>query len=197
VLSIYDSVQSKPISPIGWAARAYPPGNSNTAAYATAVNLAAVSGGNGGCMLIPIELVAPMLLTKYTVRSTDTANLRTAEARLYYSDQNNSATADFVTGSDSTWSFTPTVASNRTGAAVSGSPLLLPPGFYWLAIRNTSTAQTFGIGTTANTMGEKSQETKTIAALGSTLDTVTGWSTGTAAPGVLLQGLMPDGSTAW
>jgi hypothetical protein len=157
----YDSVQAKPITPWGFAARAYPPGFDSTAAYGTAVNLAAVSGGNGGALMAPIIVTAPMFLNSYILRSTDTANARSAETRLYISRLNNTATADAISGSD------------------------------------TSSSQTFGIGTTTTTLSDGKHATKSIAALGSTLDLVTSWSSSSALPGLLFVGYLPDGSSLW
>jgi hypothetical protein len=201
-LQAYDSVRAKPITPVGFQVIAYPEGFDALNALSSNATLAAVSAGNGGALAIPINLAAPMYLKQYRMRSNDTASARTAEARLYVSRLDNSATCNFVTGSDATFSFTPGgAASSQSSGVVSGDPLLLAPGTYFLVVRNTSTSQTFTIGTTASsTLGVANMKTITAAsvpALGSTLDLVTTWAGGAAIPGLMLWGYKPDHSAAW
>jgi hypothetical protein len=66
-----------------------------------------------------------------------------------------------------------------------------------MVTRNTSSSQTFGIGTTTTTLSDGKHATKSIAALGSTLDLVTSWSSSSALPGLLFVGYLPDGSSLW
>jgi hypothetical protein len=199
-LLAFDSVRAKPVTPVGFQQVAYPIGYDATGATATAKNLAAVVAGNGEAMLIPIVLAAPMFLKAYRMWSTDTAaNARTAEARLYVSRLDNSATVNFVTGSDATFSFTPAgAAAGRSSADVSGAgTLLLPPGAYWLVIRNTSATQVFGIGTLATILGIAANAVLAIAALGTTLDIETSWAKSAAIPGVALMAYNSSHGGAW
>jgi len=133
------------------------------------VSLAAVSGGNGGAAIMPVVLTAPMRLISYNLWCTDTASARSAEARLYRDD--GSTTLQFVTGSDASWSFTPSAAAARSAAVSAGSGVLLRPGVYWLVIRNKSTTHTFGIGGTANAASSifPGHGSASLPALGSTL----------------------------
>ncbi len=186
----YDSVQAKGLSAIGWQPYATPNGINNESTLSGTRTLAAVSGGNGGAFAIPIWLVSPMKLDSYTVWCTDTANARAAEARLYVDRLNNSATANFLTGTDAAWSFTPGAASSRL-ATVSGTPVIIPPGVYWFVIRNTSATQTFDLASTgSSTAGAiyTAAAAQAIAALGSTLDLVTSWSSTAGAIAVRLNG---------
>lgn len=200
-LTTWDSVQAKPVTPVGFQVVGYPSGFNASDALATNITLAAVSAGNGGAFAVPIVLSAPMFLKAYRIRNADVASLRTAEARLYVSRLDNSATCNFVTGSDATWSFTPGAASSQSSSDVSGAPVLLAPGCYFLVVRNTSTAQTFAVGTmAASTLGVANMKTITTAsvpALGATLDLVTTWAGSSLIPGVMLYGYKPDHSAAW
>lgn len=195
-LVVGDSVRAKVVTPIGFALRGVTDGFPGNSAFGTGGALAAVSGGNGGAIAIPVNVPAPMLLAGYTVRNTDTASARAAEARLYYSKLDNSATIDYVTASAAAWSFTPSAASNRF-AALTGGDILIPPGVYWLVIRNTSTTQAFDIGRdTGGVLAVPSTWTKSIASLGSTIDIVTGWASQANYWGAMLVGRLPDGTTA-
>lgn len=155
----------------------------------TAITLAAVSGGNGGALWVPIVVPAPMLLQQIGVWNLDTASARSAEARIYLDA--GSATCSFVTGTDVAWSFTPSAASSRT-ADVSGAPVTLDPGMYLVVIRNTSATQVFSIGRSSNstiTSGPGNYRTQAIAALGSSQDMDTGWTSQTGGiPAVWLEG---------
>lgn len=188
----HDSQRERGLSVNGWAAYADPPGFSpNGGAFATALNLVA----NGGTALIPIVVEAHMLADTLILRSTDTVNARSAEWSLYqeFLNNGNSAENSLVQVSASlygTFSFTPVAASTQTSQA-STPPVYLAPGIYWLALRNTSAAQTFGLGTTgAGNFAPNMFQTKTLGtALGSTLDGVAAtWTKTSAMPGVRLQG---------
>ena len=134
--------------------------------------LAAVSGGLAGSALVPFWLPGPLLIQSVTIRNGDTASARSCEFRLYR--DNGQSALDFVTGTDGTLSFTPSAASDRTGN-VSTPGTLITPGCVWLAIRNTSASQTFGLRRLATTelSGNVASiiNTASLAALGSTLDT--------------------------
>lgn len=197
----YDSVQAKPLTPVGFTTQAYPPGFPMTDAFAGSAILAAVSSGNAGAAYTPIVLTAPMFLKAYRLRSNDTASLRTAEARLYVSRLDNSATCDFVTGTDATWSFTPGAASNQASSDVSGAPVLLAPGLYFLVLRNTSSSQTFALASSAaGTLAATSSRnitTASVAALGTTINLVTTWTGSSLVLAISMQGYRPDHSAGW
>lgn len=126
--------------------RGLPYGFNPNVAHATALDLALSTGSLvGGMLAVPISISSSMALRSYSLWNTDTASLRTASARLYVQDHDNPAVALTVADSLGNWSFTPTAASGRESSEVG---IFLAPGTYWLAIVNSSTAQTFGIGRT-------------------------------------------------
>jgi hypothetical protein len=147
---------------------------------------------SGGSIAIPFVVAAPMKLHAYKLRNTDTAaNLRTAESRLY---RLNAAASqlDFVTGTDAAWSFTPAGSAADRQVSIATAPTTLDPGVYWLALRNTSATQTFGIGYGAFAGTFFNQQSAYLSqtlgsALGSTL-TLAGWSGGARSYGIVLIG---------
>lgn len=200
-LVVGDSVRAKPVTPIGWQLIAYPNKFVASDAFSNSQALAVVAAGLGGAIQIPFVLAAPMQLSELQLINRDVASLRSCEYRLYYSQKNNTATGVFVTGTDGTFSFTPGAASLQTSFP-SGVPLILPPGQYTLVIRNTSAAQTFGMGTSAAiptlSVGKAGYRTHAgIAALGATLDMMTGWGGSARFAAVALAGRDYDGATAW
>jgi len=158
---------------------AYPIGGGPLQTPTTARNLPV----SGGAVQIPIVVPARMTFQTLTIRSTDAASLRTAEWGLY--DDRDVATATRL--ASGTYSFTPGAASNQDSSAGS---VLVPPGMWYLVIRNTSATQTFGLGEQAGgTMAPTTEKTQTLgSALGATLNLVTGWSSITAISGVILRG---------
>lgn len=127
---------------------AYAPGLNNESLLTGSVsNLAIVSGGSGGAFLVPVVLAGPMYAAEIVVWNTDTSLARTAEVAVYRAEGGSLANCTRL--ASGTLSFTPSAAAVRA-ATLSGGPVYLPPGGYLLAIRNTSTARTFGLGGTAN-----------------------------------------------
>jgi hypothetical protein len=201
-IDVYDSVRARPTTPAGFTVVAYPPAFPTMDAFTSSTTLAAVSSSLAGAAVAPILLTAPMFLKAFRLRSNDTSLLRTAEARLYVSRLDNSATCNFVAGTDTTWSFTPGAASGQTSADVSGAPVLLPPGLYFLVVRNTSSSNTFALATSVGTptmglTGSKNITSASVAALGTTIDLVTSWVGTSAFVGLALMGYKPDHSAAW
>jgi hypothetical protein len=135
---------------------------------------------NGGSIAIAMNLTARLDFDEVWIRNGDTGSLRTAEYRLYYDD--GTANAVFVTGTDGTYSFTPSGSpSDRSSTNMSGSPVAISPGVYWLVIRNTHASNTFGVqysnvGSTYWNTRNGSYDKTLGSALGSTLDFSTGWS---------------------
>lgn len=200
----YDSVQAKHLSAVGWAPFAVPDGVSGFMEFNVAsAALAAVSGGNGGALGMWIPVTAPMKLESYAVWCANTASARTAEMRLYVDRLNTSTSLDFVAGTDATLSFTPSAQSRQVSSAVSGAPVIIPPGRYFLVIRNTSTSQAFNVGRTTaatnilvkNVSAQLS--TASIAALGSTLDITTLSSKGDGIYGLMMLGRIGGQASAW
>jgi hypothetical protein len=136
--------------------------------------LTAVSGGNGGAVAIAFPIPSPMKVQALGVWNTDTTLLRSVELRLF--QDNGDATFDFLTGTDATLSFTPTVASWRQGnIATPGT--LIKPGVVWLVIRNTSASNAFNLGrvnTGTLLSAFNVRRGANVAALGATVD-ISAW----------------------
>jgi hypothetical protein len=168
-LEIGDGTQARPVTPIGYQPYAFPIGSVDFAtANSTAVNLATVASGDGGAILIPIVIHAAMQVEECWFYSTDTSLARSAEWRLYYDQVNSGANLFHVAGLNGTMSFTPGSATWRSSAA--STPAIIAPGSYWLVIRNTSTARSFGIGVAAGGISGAPTITRVDTALGA-LDT--------------------------
>lgn len=195
-LALYDSVREKPLSEIGWLPFAFHGSASGIEPVTTNVVLPAV----GGSVAIPIYLPAPMLLQSVSVKNNDAATARSWEFRLYEDRRNNNNTLDEVAGANGSESFTPGAASVRT-VNVAGAPVILPPGIYWLVVRNTHATSTWTIGATAGTAPwqTNSAQTKTLgSALGSTLDLVAAtWTKVTGVYGARLNGRVFGQATAF
>lgn len=140
----------------GFMPYAYPLGATGSETSGVTTSLAVVAAGLGGQIAIPFVIQRPIKVYSLTIRSPDAASLRTAEWRLYRSNFNDlttggETTLSQATGVQGTFSFTPGAASNRTSAL--STPTVVLPGSYLLVIRNTSTAQTFGLSSpTAGSM---------------------------------------------
>jgi hypothetical protein len=191
----FSDISAPPVEWSGYTPVAGPAGWADNMPFASAANLATVAAGVGGARITPIYVHAPMVLQGYTLMSTDTASLRTAEARLY----RDIGTADlqFVTGSDAAWSFTPSAASRRPAITSVGS-IYLRPGVYWLCLRNTSTARAFGLGTEAAgslMMSTGNFSNAAVAALGATLNPGS-WGISPNIMGIVMLGSVM-GSTTW
>jgi len=185
----HDGTRYKGLTSEGWSPFAFPEGSAGaTMTNSSNSALEVVAAGNGGAILVPFRLSSPMLLQSCFVFNTDTASLRTAEWRLYV-DRSNGATLDEVAGANGTWSFTPTVASERESAAAS-APVLLSAGLYWLVIRNTSTAQTFGVSLDVAALfgPQYTRRYATQPALASTLTATNFTGNNKRAPNVVLRG---------
>lgn len=174
--------------------------DNTTASFAVTRTLAAVAAGLGGAAAALVFVPTSMQLRSISVWNKNTGTARTAEGRIYA--VGSSATAAFVTGSNASWSFTPSAASLRA-ATVSAAPLTLPAGYYLVVIRNTSATQTFDIGAetqgSANLLkgGSVASVAASVAALGTTID-VTGWPTRAGSIiGIQLDGEIFGTGAAW
>lgn len=190
-LEVHDGTRVKGISPVGWLPYAAGPGHNNTTLYSTAVAIGIVSSATNARAGILI-VQAPMLVQDWQVWCTDATLAHTAEIRLYR-DTANAASAAFVTGTDATFTFTSTVAAVQTSSACSGAgTTIIAPGVYYYVLRNTHATTVFNLGSTANSAAFLSGNTKTAsatkAALGATIDLVTGWTGSASVSGVILRG---------
>lgn len=192
----HDGVRERSMSDAGYMPFAYPIGGG-----ATLTNNTTYSIGVGDCLAIPVVLDASMMLDSVSFWNTDTATIRGAvEASFYEERLGNSASLDYVPGSNGILSaFTPTVASLRT-IPLTSAPLYLPPGAYWVVLRNNAGANPLTIALSVlGTMGAPVYQQKTIGAgvsLTSALD-FTGWTKGTRIPLVRVNGRVFGQSVAY
>lgn len=178
-------------APRGWQPYAYQSGGNSTLAFGTSQTLAV----NGGSIAIPIEVTGHMLLDSISVRNNDTTLTRSIEWRLYVEQLNNGNAGENqlteVPGANGTDSFTAAVGSTRT-IAVSGSPVYVAPGLYWLVIRNTQVSNSYTLANTAaaGIFSPGTGQTKTLgSALASTLDFVAAtWAVNTSVIAVRING---------
>lgn len=176
----------------GWAPKAYALNHIPNGDYTTAITLPA----NGGSILVPIHVLAPMKLTTFSFYGTDTTGPRDWECALYY-DSNGSASATMIQGLESnnfTNTTTVSAAGVRNASYATGTPIWLPPGILWAVIRNIHATNTMGIGSIAAAGSFSVYNSHAVKTLGTalgaaqTLDLVTSWTKATGIPGVMLQG---------
>jgi hypothetical protein len=189
-LLAYDTQRARGVSAVGWTPRALPFGADGSAAYSTAIALAA----NGGSLAIAMWVPAHMLFEQVRIRNTDTASARTWGWDLYEQRLNNGNagenTLNRVAAAVSDESYTASAASVRTLGA-SSPPIYLPPGVYYLVIQNRHASNTYGVGSTAPTSLAAGQaQTKTTTnPNGATLDFVAAtWTQSVAAIAVVMDG---------
>lgn len=185
----------------GWAPKAYSLHHVPNGDYTTAITLPA----NGGSILVPVRVPAPMKLTTFSFYGTDTTGPRDWECALYY-DANGSASATMIQGTESnnfTNSTTVSAAGVRNASYATGTPIWLPAGILWAVIRNTHATNTMGVGSIAAAGSFSAYNSHAVKTLGSflgaaqTLDLVTSWTKATGIPGVMLQGRSLNQSTTF
>ena len=198
VLRVYDASRERTIGHVGFSPHAYPLGTNAYCALSSSATLAAVSGGNAGALAAPIHVPSHMLLQSLVIYQSATSLARSAEWRLYEDRNDASNTLNEIANANGTFSFTPTAASNVTSTPAS-PPIYLAPGIYWLVIRNTHATQTFLVGTEGTpAIYPNLHQTKSIGALGSTLDLVAAtWTKLNSAPGLYLRGRVFGQTTAF
>lgn len=180
--------------PVGLAPFAYPLGLDSFATSSGSLALDTVAAGVGGARAIPIHVPALMLVESLSIWSTDTGSARTAEWALYWDGGDASSSTfigydAFLSGVLGTFSFTPGGSASVRTSTATGAPLRLAPGIWWLVIRNTSTARTFGLGYQAagDLAVARHRFDAAAAALSVSLD-ISGWSDSNAMPLVRLNG---------
>lgn len=176
----------------GWAPAAFHPRFVGNGAYTTALNLAV-----GEVMVCPIFVPSFMRVHAFLFWNTDAASARAFEVALYGRDLNDSNSLVQIPGSNDFNSWTPGAASER--GTVYGSPFILAPGIYWLALRNDHGSNTLGVGTLAASaqIAPTAYQRKTTT-IADPLDMVAAtWTKGSAIPGVYLGGEVFDDSVTW
>lgn len=197
-MQYHEGVRKRFASCMGYMPYAYPIGGGPTQVTTTALAIAA----NGGNIAIAVVLEGHMLLESVSIWNTDAATARgPVEFALFEDRLDNANALPIVTGavgSLATW--TPSAASLRT-ISVTSPPIYLPPGIYWLLLKNNHASNTLGLGVTAaGTMAANTAQTKTLttAAYGSTLDLVAAtWTKIATVPGVRLNGRVLGQSAAF
>jgi hypothetical protein len=181
--------------PIAW-----PLGIGMDSVQGALINLIAVTAGNGGALAVPIVLDAPMTVYQLRLWNTDTvATLRTAQWSLYVDRQDGTnSLRRVVTGN--AFSFTPGGAASAQVATSTTNPLI-PPGVYWIVIRNTSAAVTFGVGnalrgTLAAGNNFRNNNGTGVAGLGASID-ISAWTGQANMPLVRLDGSIGNEGAAF
>lgn len=198
-LRYYDG-QRELSAPVGWLPFAFALGGTG-GDLANQNSAPGVLAASGGAVAIPVHVTGHMLLKSVTLTNSDASLTRTAEWRLYRQALNNGNssenTLDEVANANGTWSFTGSGTALRTSAA--GATVYLPPGLYWLVVRNTHASNTFIVNWTATGHAVNKCQTKTLgSALASTLDFVAAtWTKQTVVFAVSLDGAVFGQTTAF
>lgn len=187
-MAFHDGVRKRMSSTMGFMPYAYPIGGSPTQVTTTALALAAAQGS----VAMPVALEGHMLLESISFWSTDTATARGGVEYALFEDRLDNANALNLVDGGTLASYTPTVASLRTIPS-SSTVVYVPPGLYWLVLKNNHASNTLGVGVTAaGTMATNTAQTKTltgVVSFGSTLDLVAAtWTKIATVPGVRLNG---------
>lgn len=184
LMRFHDGLRERGLSTVGYMPYAYPIGGSSTQVTTTAQALAT----SGGSIAVPVALEGHMLLESVVFWNTDATLTRgPVEFGIHEDRLNNANALNLVAaGTLATW----TSAAGLRTIPTTNAPIYLAPGVYWAVIKNNSTTQTLGLGSTpAGTMAQSVGQTKTLgtAALAATLDFAT-WVKATYLPGIRLNG---------
>lgn len=192
LLNVYDGQRWRNVCDAGWMPYAHPINFVASAAFTTALALAA----NGGSIAIPVWVDGHMLLESASIRNTDTGTARSWRWDLYaqYLNNGNSGenTLTRVAASNGSDAFTPGGAASTRTLAVTSAPVYIGPGLYWLVIQCTHATNNIGIGSTAASAAfalNTAQTKTTTNPNGSTLDFVAAtWTKVTAIYAARLNG---------
>jgi hypothetical protein len=187
-MRLYDGQRERAIGHTGWVPYAYPINFVATAAFTTALSLAA----NGGCIAIPIIIPGHMLLEAASWRNTDTSLERTVDWALYENRLNNG------NGAENTVNRVAATAANLTYTATAASikgidlaaPVYIAPGLYWFVLQNQHASNTYGLGSTAasSAFALASAQTTTLSNPFTSAEDFTGWTKTTAVYAVRIAG---------
>ena len=171
IVQVHNTQRNLDISGVGWAPSAFPLGFMQSGTYTTSLALAAVSGGNGGSVAVPILVSGHMLVQSISFYNGTGAG--SCEARLFRQPLNNGNAAENSLLEVAGVNF---ASRTNSASAVNTVNITTPgtyagPGLYWLVFRNTHASTVFALGSlAAGTLALSNAQTKAIAALGSTLD---------------------------
>jgi len=172
----------------GWQPYAFPIGvdqgqNFTADSFAMAV---------GELRVTPVVVSAPMLLQSVSVWNNNTSLQRSWAWKLYYQEFNTGSSSENtltkIAVGATTDVFTPGAASLRTITA-DGAPTYIPPGVYWIGIRNEHGSNTFNLGGVlpATTFGIQNQSK--VTAIADSVDFVAAtWAKSQSLMGVRLNG---------
>jgi hypothetical protein len=162
IATVGDATLVHPISPTGWLPMAFPLGAIDMATpNSSSIALAhSVAGPLYSAVLVPFLLSAPMKIQSCLFYCTDTATARAGTWRCFAEYVSGATTLTRLTGVYGTWAFTPAAAGWQESTA--GTPgTILGPGLIWLAIENTSAAQSLEIGVAASGLTGALVQTRT------------------------------------
>jgi hypothetical protein len=183
----YDTQRSRELPDAGWCPWAFPLGFEQSGVYTTSVALAI----SGGAVAIPTLVQGHMLLQSISYyNGTGTG---TTEGRLYrqYLNNGNSGENTLAEIAGANFASRSNTATAVQTVNISTPGTYLPPGLYWLVLRNTSASVVFALGSlAAGTMALSACQTKTLGSgLGSTLDFVAAtWTKVNSVVGARLNG---------
>lgn len=177
---------------VGWQPFAYPVGMALSDVVGATITLPA----NGGAIAVPMLISGPMRITGLSFYSQDAAGARSMEWGLYQqldsvpaSNEKDAESALTVIG---TFSVNPSAVGAKYSALTNSERVM--PGLYWLVLRNTHAANTFGVGSVAYgtaTISNTNMANTLATALGLSLDlsTASGWTVSVGGvPVVVLRG---------
>jgi len=178
------------IGPVGYEAQIYA-GAPISISDATTSGTVAV----GTVYIAPVRVVSTLRLQSVSIRELNASVARSWQWALYRDD--GTANAARVATSNGSDAFTPSAASTRT-LDVSGAPVTVPPGVYWIAVRNDHASNTLGLAfilaaASFTLVGNRNKTTT----LSDPLDISTGWSTTANTPLIVLRGRIAGESTAY
>jgi hypothetical protein len=185
----HDGIRLNYSSNIGYMPLAYPMGLGHSVGYAQNIVLAA----NGGTLAVPIILQGHILLQAVSLWTLDTSSTRgPIELAIYEDRRNDSNSVDLVPGAVGTLAaYTASAAAIRT-IPLTSPPVYLPPGLYWVCIKNNHASNALTTGARAGgTMGLRTLKTKTLSAsaFGSTLDLVAAtWTANSGMSSAVMRG---------
>jgi hypothetical protein len=192
----FDSQRAREVPDAGWCPSAFPLGFMQSGTYTTSMALAI----SGGSVAVPILVQGHMLVQSISYyNGTGTG---TTEGRLYRQYLNNGNAGENTLAEVAGVNF---ASRSNTGSAIQTVAITtpgtyIPPGLYWLVLRNTSGSVVFALGSlAAGTMALAACQTKTLGSgLGSTLDFVAAtWAKVNSVVGARLNGRVFGQTTAF
>lgn len=173
---------------MGWLPFIYPIDYVSAGNYTLATD---AINGSGGAVAIPFMIPAHMLVQDVNVYGTSGLGGMNLQWGLYKQDVNDGNTAEktlrlVANGAASSGA----VTTARWTLIATPAPQYIPPGFYWLVIRNNG-GSSFSIGKIAASALEQNMSMNhatAVSGITQTLDMVTGWTAGSSHLGASIRG---------